>query len=90
VALGLVFSAREGMGNAQNLSLDDTEPLPLTSPEVLKTKKSLIHGTTEVNQENDVIYSTLDDGSSVSRRRTETESVIVKRKNVVHEIMLRY
>jgi hypothetical protein len=78
------------MGNAQNLSLDDAEPLPLSDPEVMKTKKSLIHGVPPPqNEESDVIYSTLDDGSSVSRRRTETESVVVKRKSVVHDIMLR-
>lgn len=78
------------MGNAQNLTLDDNEDLPIQTEEVKITKKSLIQGEMSSNNETDVVYSTLDDGSQVSRRRTETESVIVKRKNVVHEIISKY
>jgi hypothetical protein len=77
------------MGNAQNLSLDEEEEVPINTDKAKETRKSLIQGTSTSNQDTDVIYSTLDDGSSVSRKRTETESVVVKRKNVVHEIMSR-
>jgi hypothetical protein len=78
------------MGNAQNLSLEEDEETPVENNAVKETRKSLIQGTSLNNNDTDVIYSTLDDGSSVSRKRTETESVVVKRKNVVHEIMSRY
>lgn len=75
------------MGNAQNLTLDENEELPIQTDEVKETKQSLIKGEIQLNNEADVVYSTLEDGNPINRRRTETESVIVKRKNVVHEIM---
>ncbi len=77
------------MGNSQSLNHDDDEDkvIPIQLDEIKETKKSLIEGITLISNDLEVDYSTLDDGSHVKRRRTETENVIVKRKNVVHEIM---
>mmetsp|Transcript_14028 Transcript_14028/g.14642 ORF Transcript_14028/g.14642 Transcript_14028/m.14642 type:complete len:425 (-) Transcript_14028:192-1466(-) len=77
------------MGNSQSINNENEneENREITIESVTKTKKSLIQGTTITGQETEVDYSTLEDGSHVKRRRTETENVIVKRKDVVHEIM---
>ena len=89
------------MGNIQPIDNENEIPLEGTLENIIQTRKSILEGTTSNSSSsstspssssssslgNEINYSTLEDGSSIQRRRTETENVIVNRKDVVKDIL---